>query len=104
MRVLLKKSDEMQDVECSICGQCFRLYWERSSEAERATMRAIIQGELRQQHHTDMTHAAHPSIPFHVPDWSGTPQYAGAALVDSVSRIRKASAPLQLVPKRQHVK
>jgi hypothetical protein len=104
MRVLLKKSEHHQDIECTICGQCFRLFWERSSEAERATMRAIVQGELRHQHHTDRTTAAHPSTPFHLPDWPSTPQYAGAALVNSVSRVREASTPIQLAPKRQHAK
>jgi hypothetical protein len=104
MRVLLKKSNEHQDVECSICGQCFRLYWERSSEAERATMRAIIQGELRYQHHSDMTATAHPGIPFYLPDWSVTPQFIGAALVESAPGVRKTSIPLRTTPKRQHVK
>ena len=81
MQVLLRRSDDKQDIQCSICNQGFRLYWERPSLAEQATMRAIILGELRQQHATDETPSAHPSMPFNLPSWSGPPQYSGAALL-----------------------
>ncbi len=85
MQVLLRRSDDKQDIQCSICNQGFRLYWERSSPAEQATMRAIIEGELRLQHATDKTPAAHPSTLFNLPDWSGPPQYSGAALLGGLS-------------------
>ncbi len=90
MQVLLRKSDEKQDIQCSICKQAFRIYWERTSLAEQATMRAIIEGELRQQHSSDKTSAAHPSIPFNLPDWSGPPQFSGAALLGGLSGLRPA--------------
>lgn len=85
MQVLLRKSEVRQDIQCSICHQGFRLYWERSSHAERETMRAIIQGELRHQHTIDPSPAAHPEIPFNVPQWSGQPQFSGAALLGGLS-------------------
>src|SRR5260370_17286218 len=79
MQVLLRRSDDKQDIQCSICNQGFRLYWERSSLAEQATMRAIIHGELRQQHATDETPSPHPSAPFNLPTWSRPPQNSGPA-------------------------
>ncbi|WP_263366854.1 hypothetical protein [Edaphobacter bradus] len=81
MQVLLKKADSTHDIQCSICNQGFRLYWERTSPAERATMRAIVGAELRHQHTTDQTASAHPDAPFNMPDWAGPPQYSGAALL-----------------------
>jgi hypothetical protein len=87
MQVLLRRSDDKQDIQCNICNQGFRLYWERSSPAEQATMRAIIEGELRQQHATDKTPAAHPAMPFNLPSWSGPPQYSGAALLGGLSDL-----------------
>jgi hypothetical protein len=85
MQVLLRRSDDNQDIQCSICDQGFRLYWERSSLAEQATMRASIQGELEQHHASDKTPAAHPATPFNLPSWSGPPQYSGAALLGGLS-------------------
>jgi hypothetical protein len=85
MQVLLKQSETRRDIECSICGQGFHLYWERSSPAERETMRSIILGELRAHHAVeygdDRTVTAHPAIPFNLPTWSGSPQFSGAALL-----------------------
>src|SRR3954471_15826787 len=59
MQVLLKRSEEKKDIQCSVCHQGFRVFWERSSPAERETMRAIVLGELRQHHATDSSSAAH---------------------------------------------
>ena len=95
MQVLLRKSDDRQDVHCTVCGQGFRLYWERTSVAEQDTMRAAVLDELRSQHADDQTPAAHPRAPFNVPRWTGPPQYSGAALLGGLSGFHKiASADL----------
>src|SRR5271167_4117892 len=72
MQVLLRKSDEKHDLTCSVCGQGFRLYWERPVPAEQEAMRATVQEELRQHHSgvpADLSPAAHPASPFNVPSW-----------------------------------
>jgi hypothetical protein len=95
MQVLLRRSDEKQDIKCSICNQGFRLYWERSSPAEQATMRAIVQGELRHHHATDTTPEAHPSQPFNLPNWSGPAHYSSAALLGGLSGLQRVAVPPQ---------
>ena len=92
MQVLLKKSDEKQDVKCKVCGQGFRLYWERTSLDEQADMRALLFDELSQHHATDKTAAAHPAAPFTVPSWSGPAQYSGAALLGGLSGMHRAAS------------
>jgi hypothetical protein len=81
MQVLLRKSEIKQDIHCSVCHQGFRIYWERTSPAERATMRTVVEAELRRQHTEDRTPAVHPETAFNLPKWSGAPQYSAAALL-----------------------
>ena len=81
MQVLLRKSKMTQDIQCSVCRQGFQVYWERTCAAERATMRAIVEAELRDQHLDDPDTSAHPEMPFNLPQWSGMPQYSAAALL-----------------------
>ena len=95
MQVLLRKSDDRQDIQCSVCGQGFRLYWERTSQEERDTMRPLLLDELRKQHRADTSTAAHPTSPFNLPSWSGPAQFSGAALLGGLSTIRRA-APAEL--------
>lgn len=95
MQVLLRKSEEKQDVQCRVCGQGFRIYWERTSLEEQGAMRAIILKELDEQHALDRTTPAHPEAPFNVPSWQGLPQFSGAALLGGLSTIRRA-APREL--------
>jgi hypothetical protein len=79
MQVLLKRSDENQDVECAVCRQGFRLFWERLAPAERVTMRAIVEGELRRHHDSsDTTADAHPAGHFSLPEWAAEPELATA--------------------------
>lgn len=52
-------------------------------------MRAIVHGELCRQHETDKSTAAHPEVPFNVPQWSGAPQYSGAALLGGLTSIHR---------------
>jgi hypothetical protein len=95
MQVLLRKSEEKQDLQCRVCGQGFRVYWERTSLEEQVAMRATLLKELEEQHATDRTAAAHPESPFNVPAWQGSPQFSGAALLGGLSTIRRA-APREL--------
>lgn len=95
MQVLLRRSEDKRDVKCSICGQGFRLYWERTSLAEQASMQAIVLDELVQHHTSDQSSAAHPANPFNLPSWPGPPQFSGAALLGGLSTIRRA-APAEL--------
>ena len=92
MQVLLRRSEFRQDLQCNVCGQGFRLYWERTSPAERDTMRAIIQGELI-RHHDDKINSidAHPARPFNLPEWSGEHQFSGAALLGGLSGVRRVA-------------
>jgi hypothetical protein len=89
MQVLLNRSETHNDIQCGVCNQSFRLYWERTSESERDTMRAIISKELLRHHEAelgnDKTVAAHPVGPFNLPDWSGAPQFSGAALLGGLA-------------------
>jgi hypothetical protein len=93
MQVLIRKSDEKHDLKCDMCGQGFRLYWERPSAEEQAAILPAVQNELREQHATDSTSAAHPDKPFNFPDWTGSPQFSGAALLGGLSTIRRAAPP-----------
>jgi hypothetical protein len=93
MQVLLKKSDEKQDVNCPTCGQGFRLYWERTSLEERNVMLATVLEELQVQHASDVTSAAHPDAPFNVPRWTGPANYSGAALLGGLSGFHKIATP-----------
>ncbi len=93
MQVLLRKSEEKQDVQCNICGQGFRLYWERTSLEEQASMRGIVLDELVQHHAVDKSRAAHPHTPFNLPSWPGPPQFSGAALLGGLSSIRRVAPP-----------
>jgi hypothetical protein len=98
MQVLLRKSnekDDKQDVKCSVCGQGFRAYWERTSQTERDAMLTVIHDELRMQHVDDSTASAHTASPFNVPKWQGPAQFSGAAMLGGLSTIRRA-APAEL--------
>jgi hypothetical protein len=99
MQVLLRKSQQAQDLTCRVCGQGFRVYWERSSREEQIAMRAGLLKELERHHAGDRSSTAHPDAPFNVPDWQGSPQFSGAALLGGLSTIRR-SAPPELDLKR----
>jgi hypothetical protein len=90
MQLLLRRSEFRQDMHCDVCGQGFRLYWEQNSPAERATMRAIVLGELRDHHSReqggDKTPAAHPFDLFRLPGWAGSPKFARKNLIAGPSR------------------
>jgi hypothetical protein len=90
MQVLLRRSEFRQDIHCSACGQGFRLYWEQNSPAERATVRSIVLGELRDHHSReqggDKTASAHPFDLFRLPGWSGSPKFSRKTLLAGPSK------------------
>jgi hypothetical protein len=90
MQVLIRKSDIKQDVQCSVCGQGFRLYWERTSLTEQEATLHTVLDSLRRDHATDLTPAAHTDAPYTVPRWEGSPQFSGAALLGGLSGIHRA--------------
>jgi hypothetical protein len=91
MQLLLIKSDSHRDLQCPICAQFFRVYWEQTSAAQQETMRAIILDELREHHSHgnggNKTTSAHPSGPFNLPNEGSLSQFSGAALLSSLSGI-----------------
>jgi hypothetical protein len=95
MQVLLRKSDSQHDVQCTVCNQGFRVYWERTSTDERNSMRAVILDELRGHHSpengNDKANSAHPANPFNLPGWSGLPQFSGAALLGGLSGVHSVA-------------
>jgi hypothetical protein len=102
MQVLLRKSSFRQDIQCTVCGQGFRLYWELNSPRERATMRSIVLGELRDHHSReqggDKTAAAHPADLFRLPTWLGSPQFSRKTLLASPdSRVHRAASRIAVI-------
>lgn len=82
MQVLCTPSDAAADVQCPICHQGFRLFWERRDPSDQQATLPGILDELR-EHHEDLAADAkpHPEAPFNIPSWSGLPQFSGAALL-----------------------
>ena len=80
MQALCKPSDSSPDILCPVCGQGFRLYWERSSSAQQEATLPEIRQALK-DHHSDPAFLSHPASAFNVPSWSGLPQFSAAALL-----------------------
>jgi hypothetical protein len=104
MQVLLRRSEFRQDIHCAVCGQGFRLYWESSSAAERATTRSIVLGELRDHHSPeqsdDKTPAAHPFDLFRLPSWSGSPRFTRTAMLSGPARIPSEISKVVMISSR----
>ncbi|WP_260703040.1 hypothetical protein [Edaphobacter flagellatus] len=82
MQVLCTPSDATADVQCPVCHQGFRLFWERRDLADQQATLPKILNELREQHEDLAADAApHPAAPFNIPSWAGQPQFSGAALL-----------------------
>lgn len=85
MQVLCKTSTVAGDIQCSVCGQNFQLYWERTNVAEREAARAQIMKELAAHHASSLSPEAHQPC-FNVPEWNGMPKYSGAALLGNAPK------------------
>jgi hypothetical protein len=81
MQVLCKASKTAGDVQCSVCGQGFLVYWTRTSASERAKMQAVIVRALQAQHAEASGSEAHPEAGFNLPEWNGEPRFSAAALL-----------------------
>jgi hypothetical protein len=82
MQVLCVATEELEaDLTCKICGNKYKLYFERSSAVEQATAMTMVVQTLINHHASGQGHSVHPEIPFNVPEWSGSPQWSGAALL-----------------------
>ncbi len=92
MQVLVRKTEGSGDVQCGICGQGFRLYWERTANHEQVGMEMTIREALHRQHMEATDQSAHPVIPFNVPSWPGLPQFSAAALLGGLSSVRRVPA------------
>jgi hypothetical protein len=80
MQVLCKATSNTSDVCCSVCGQGFALYWERTTKMERAQALAEIGKTLRAHHQDKSGPEAHPQRGFLVPEWRGSVAVSGAAV------------------------
>ena len=78
MQALCQPTTSSADVNCPVCSQGFRLFWERSNKKDQAAALPTVLNELR-AHHKDGDE--HPETSFNVPSWSGQPEFSGAALL-----------------------
>ena len=74
-------TDENGEIVCSVCGQQYKLYFERPSHADREQAMAMVEQALTKHHLTDEGPTAHPQKLFNVPEWSGPPEWSAAALL-----------------------
>ena len=81
MQVLCMATDESGEIVCSVCGQGYKLYFERPSGADREQAIAQVEQALENHHLTDEGPTAHPQRAFNVPEWSGPPECSAAALL-----------------------
>jgi hypothetical protein len=79
---LATSESELADIQCSVCGQKYALYFERKSNDERlAAIQTVI--ETLEHHHVEngVEVTAHPKAAFNVPEWHGPAHMSGAALL-----------------------
>ncbi|HTX77391.1 MAG TPA: hypothetical protein VMD29_14365 [Terracidiphilus sp.] len=81
MQVLCKATSHAADVCCSVCGQGFAVYWERTTKMERVQALSEIGKTLRAHHQDKSGPEAHPQRGFLVPELRGPIAFSGAAVV-----------------------
>jgi hypothetical protein len=81
MQVLCKKSEDGNQVRCSVCGQGFTLYWERQTPAERADALQEVNATLIAHHGKNEDAGVHPDGCFLVPTWDRDVAFSGAAIL-----------------------
>lgn len=81
MQVLCMATEESGEIVCGICGQNYKLYFERPSQADREQAVGLVLQALWNHHLIDEGSAAHPQKAFNVPEWSGPPEWSAAALL-----------------------
>ena len=88
LQVLCMATEEGGEVVCSVCGQSYKLYFERPSQADREEAAAIVMQALASHHLADEARSAHPQRAFNVPEWSGSPEWSAAALLGGAPLLR----------------
>jgi GTPase SAR1 family protein len=81
VQVLCVPTEECGEIVCSICGNQYKLYFERPSWEDREQAIAEVLQVLAEHHVDHETGEAHPEKPFTVPEWSGRPELSAAALL-----------------------
>lgn len=81
MQVFCLATPERADVECSICGQSYALYFERSSTEERTAALESVRQTLERHHENGIEATVHPEKAFTVPEWNGPAHMSGAAIL-----------------------
>jgi hypothetical protein len=81
LQVLCMATGESADVICRVCGEKYKLYFERQSQAEREEAVALVIQALVNHHVTADGRSAHPQKPFNIPEWSGPAEWSAAALL-----------------------
>jgi hypothetical protein len=86
MQVLCKASATAGDVQCSVCGQGFLVYWTRTSPEERAKRLQEVRQALHAHHDGVDAGNAHPQVAFNLPEWNGDPRFSAAALLGNAPK------------------
>jgi hypothetical protein len=81
LQVLCVATEEYGDVICKVCGERYKLYFERPSSPEREQAVAMVIQTLANHHVTADREPAHPQKLFNVPEWSGRAEWSAAALL-----------------------
>ena len=81
MQVLCVPTAECGEIVCSICGNQYKLYFERPSWEDREGAIAQVLQVLAEHHAGEECDEPHPQKPFTVPEWSGRPELSAAALL-----------------------
>lgn len=81
MQVLCVPTEECGEIVCTVCGEQYKLYFERPSLEDREQAIAQVLEVLADHHRADERRDVHPQKPFNVPEWSGRPELSAAALL-----------------------
>jgi len=76
-----KSQDGKDTICCTVCGQSFDVFWERTSQSERAARLSEVIEAIAAHHATSSEEKVHPAAGFNVPQWSGVARFSGAALL-----------------------
>lgn len=68
-------------ISCTVCGQAFDIFWERTSQPEREARLASVAEAIAAHHANSDEVKVHPMTGFNVPQWSGVPRFSGAAVL-----------------------
>ena len=81
MQVLCVPTETCGEIVCEICGEQYKLYFERPSKKEREEAVALVMQALANHHKAKDGAVVHPQKPFNIPAWSGRPEWSAAALL-----------------------